>query len=249
MWAARGNPPDNYSGFANGIAALPVMLRRKTKPKQSSSLGHDQPDMVLRHTGAAPGRARLCLHHRLSERDLDSLTKIKLRVIFAEHRSGPPDALPGEASYLALFGASRRRAAASRPVQEPPRQFIIRRAESPLAPSSGSSLLAIASSTPSSRPRPGPGQQARLSPTQPPHPPAHQSQNMVRKRKRFRSKRFGQNVSVKTFRSERFGQNFRSKLIGTQTLNNFYKPLNPKPLNPKPETPRPFTRTETPRRR
>ena len=130
MWAARGNPPDNYSGFANGIAALPVMLRRKTKPKQSSSLGHDQPDMVLRHTGAAPcvdsGRARLCLHHRLSERDLDSLTKIKLRVIFAEHRSGPPDALPGEASYLALFGASRRRAAASRPVQEPPRQFIIR---------------------------------------------------------------------------------------------------------------------------
>ena len=77
--------------------------------------------------------------------------------------------------------------------------------------------------------QPGPGQQARLSPTQPPHPPAHQSQNMVRKRKRFRSKRFGQNVSVKTFRSERFGQNvsvrtFRSKLIGTQTLNNFYKP-------------------------
>ena len=31
----------------------------------------------------------------------------------------------------------------------------------------------------------------------------------------FRSKRFGQNVSVKTF---------RSKLIGTQALNNFYKP-------------------------
>ena len=241
MRAARGNPPDNYSGFANGIAALPVMLRRKTKPKQSSSLGHDQPDMV-RHTGAAPcvdsGRARLCLHHRLSERDLDSLTKIKLRVIFAEHRSGPPDALPGEASYLALFGASRRRAAASRPVQEPPRQFIIRRAESPLAPSSGSSLLAIASSTPSSGPGPAQASKPGLAQPSPPTPRRTNPKTWFAKEnvfgqnvsvKTFRSKRFGQNVSVKTF-----GQNFRSKLIGTQTLNNFYKPLNPKPLNPKP---------------
>ena len=49
----------------------------------------------------------------------------------------------------------------------------------------------------------------------PPHP---QIQNVGPKRKlcqNFRSKRFGQNVSVKTF---------RSKLIGTQALNNFYKP-------------------------
>ena len=39
----------------------------------------------------------------------------------------------------------------------------------------------------------------------------------------FRSKRFGQNVSVKTFGQNVSVKTFRSKLIGTQALNNFYK--------------------------
>ena len=34
-------------------------------------------------------------------------------------------------------------------------------------------------------------------------------------------------VMAINFRSKRFGQNFRSKLTGTQTLNNFYKPYKP----------------------
>ena len=38
------------------------------------------------------------------------------------------------------------------------------------------------------------------------------------------------------FQSENLVKTFRSKLFGTETLNNFYKPetLNPKPLRPKP---------------
>ena len=49
----------------------------------------------------------------------------------------------------------------------------------------------------------------------PPHP---QIQNVGPKRK------LCQNVSVKTFDQNVSVKTFRSKLIGTQTLNNFYKP-------------------------
>ena len=103
-------------------------------------------------------------------------------------------------------------------------QVMTTPAESPLAPSSGSSLLAIASSTPSSGPGPAQASKPGLAQPSPPTPRRTNPKTWFAKENVF-----GQNVSVKTFRSERFGQNFRSKLIGTQTLNSFYKPLNPKP--------------------
>ena len=82
-------------------------------------------------------------------------------------------------------------------------------------------------------------------PSSSPRPPANFPKCGFKRKtcQNFRSKlsvkTFGQNVSVKTFRSKlsvkTFGQNFRSKLIGTQTLNNFYK--LPKPYTPKPRDP------------
>ena len=100
-------------------------------------------------------------------------------------------------------------------------------AESPLAPSSGSSLLAIASSTPSSGPGPAQASKPGLAQPSPPTPRRTNPKTWFAKENVF-----GQSVSVKTFRSKRFGQNVSVKTFG-QNL------LAPKPLTisiyPKPQ--------------
>ena len=70
----------------------------------------------------------------------------------------------------------------------------------------------------------------------------HQIQNMV-PTKIFRSKRFGQNVSVKTLAPKPLKISIHPK---PQNLN--LEPLNPKPQNPQPYTliPKPLTRNPQP---
>ena len=86
-------------------------------------------------------------------------------------------------------------------------------AMSPPAPATSPPALARPQPTQTSQASPAPSP-AQPRPGQPLHPAQHPAPDAKcgSKKKAFRPKRFGQNV------------------IGTQTLNNFYKP--PKPLNP-----------------
>ena len=101
-------------------------------------------------------------------------------------------------------------------------QVMTTPAESPLAPSSGSSLLAIASSTPSSGPGPAQASKPGLAQPSPPTPRRTNPKTWLQKKtfsvKTFRSKRFGQNVSVRTFRSKLSVKTFGQNLLAPKPL-------------------------------